>query len=132
MIAVGMQRYGKCMNGGERTPSVEEGLPAIRRVNLDVQGARDVTTEAPRPVVVLLGMHRSGTSLLSNVLHILGVDMADTTDHVSPKNAGGSGNGPSWSPSMTKSWRRSGGPLRSPVMSCRSLPLGGGARTSRP
>jgi GT2 family glycosyltransferase len=84
-----MQRYGKCMNGGERTPSVEEGLPAIRRVNLDVQGARDVTTEAPRPVVILLGMHRSGTSLLSNVLHILGVDMADTTDHVSPKNAGG-------------------------------------------
>jgi GT2 family glycosyltransferase len=43
----------------------------------------------PRPVVVVLGMHRSGTSLLSNMLHVLGVDMADTTDHVSPKNPGG-------------------------------------------
>ena len=42
-----------------------------------------------RPVVVVLGMHRSGTSLLSNVLQFLGVDMADTTDHTSPKNAGG-------------------------------------------
>lgn len=42
-----------------------------------------------RPIVVVLGMHRSGTSLLSNMLHMLGVDMADTTDHVSPKNPGG-------------------------------------------
>ena len=42
-----------------------------------------------RPIVVVLGMHRSGTSLLSNVLHMLGVDMADTSDHVSPKNPGG-------------------------------------------
>lgn len=42
-----------------------------------------------RAIVVVLGMHRSGTSLLSNVLHFLGVDMADLTDHVSPKNAGG-------------------------------------------
>ena len=39
--------------------------------------------------MVVLGMHRSGTSLLSNALHVLGVDMADETDHVSPKNPGG-------------------------------------------
>jgi GT2 family glycosyltransferase len=45
--------------------------------------------ETARPIVVVLGMHRSGTSLLSNVLHVLGVDMADVTDHVSPKNPGG-------------------------------------------
>jgi hypothetical protein len=31
----------------------------------------------PRPIVVLLGMHRSGTSLCSHVLSVLGVDMAD-------------------------------------------------------
>ena len=46
-------------------------------------------SQAGRPVVVVLGMHRSGTSLLSNLLHYLGVDMADTTDHVSERNAGG-------------------------------------------
>lgn len=42
-----------------------------------------------RPVVVVVGMHRSGTSLLSNLLHFLGVDMADTSDRVSRNNAGG-------------------------------------------
>lgn len=30
-----------------------------------------------RPIIVLLGMHRSGTSLCSNILSILGADMAD-------------------------------------------------------
>ena len=30
-----------------------------------------------RPIVVVLGMHRSGTSLCSNILSILGLDMAD-------------------------------------------------------
>src|SRR5437879_1951116 len=30
-----------------------------------------------RPIVVVLGMHRSGTSLCSHVLSALGVDMAD-------------------------------------------------------
>lgn len=84
-----MQRNGKGMNGDERSSPTDEGLPALRRVDLDARGARGVAMDAPRTVVILLGMHRSGTSLLSNVLHILGVDMADTTDHVSPKNAGG-------------------------------------------
>src|ERR1700737_679682 len=31
-----------------------------------------------RPIVMVLGMHRSGTSLCSHVLSALGVDMADT------------------------------------------------------
>jgi hypothetical protein len=31
-----------------------------------------------RPIVVVLGMHRSGTSLCSNILSILGLDMADS------------------------------------------------------
>lgn len=44
---------------------------------------------ARRPVVVILGMHRSGTSLLSNIVHYVGCDMADDTDAVSPKNPGG-------------------------------------------
>src|SRR5690348_14468267 len=46
-------------------------------------------TAGARPVVVVLGMHRSGTSLLSNVLHYLGVDMADATDAVSKSNPSG-------------------------------------------
>ena len=31
-----------------------------------------------RPIVLVLGMHRSGTSLCSNILSMLGIDMADT------------------------------------------------------
>src|SRR6516162_4401524 len=30
-----------------------------------------------RPIVIVLGMHRSGTSLCSHILSALGVDMAD-------------------------------------------------------
>src|SRR5713226_6216337 len=33
-----------------------------------------------RPIVIVLGMHRSGTSLCSHVLSALGVDMADAID----------------------------------------------------
>lgn len=35
------------------------------------------TQQHHRPIVMVLGMHRSGTSLCSNVLSVLGVDMAD-------------------------------------------------------
>lgn len=35
------------------------------------------TVDARRPIVVVLGMHRSGTSLCSHVLSALGIDMAD-------------------------------------------------------
>ena len=42
----------------------------------------------PRPVMVVLGMHRSGTSLCAHLLHALGVDMADTPG-ASPDNAKG-------------------------------------------
>jgi hypothetical protein len=41
-----------------------------------------------RPVVTVLGMHRSGTSLCANLLHALGVDMADEAG-VSPNNQKG-------------------------------------------
>ncbi len=40
------------------------------------------------PVVVVVGMHRSGTSLCANMLQELGVDMAETPG-VSPENARG-------------------------------------------
>src|ERR1051325_4386391 len=36
-----------------------------------------------RPIVMVLGMHRSGTSLCSHVLSALGVDMADRLTHPS-------------------------------------------------
>lgn len=41
--------------------------------------SRDVSpeTRGQRPIFVVVGMHRSGTSLCSNVLGLLGVDMAD-------------------------------------------------------
>ena len=42
-----------------------------------------------REIVRVLGMHRSGTSLLSNILHLLGVDMVDQPPHVSKKNETG-------------------------------------------
>ncbi len=51
-------------------------------------------TEAPlppaaaRPLVIVLGMHRSGTSLCANMLHALGVDMAEAPG-VSPANQRG-------------------------------------------
>src|SRR5215472_12915504 len=41
-----------------------------------------------RPIVVVLGMHRSGTSLCSHLLSALGVDMSDDID-VNPSNARG-------------------------------------------
>ena len=69
--------------------STENRPLAVRDREIDLGDRRFLSSERARPIVVVLGMHRSGTSLLSNVLHILGVDMADTTDHVSPKNAGG-------------------------------------------
>ena len=36
-----------------------------------------------RPIVMVLGMHRSGTSLCSHVLSALGLDMADRLTHPS-------------------------------------------------
>lgn len=42
-----------------------------------------------REIVLVLGMHRSGTSLLANVLHLLGVDMVDSPTRSSSKNATG-------------------------------------------
>ena len=40
------------------------------------------------PVAVVIGMHRSGTSMCSNMLHMLGADMADGI-HAAPANAKG-------------------------------------------
>ncbi len=40
------------------------------------------------PVLVVIGMHRSGTSMCSNMLHMLGADMADQI-HAGPANAKG-------------------------------------------
>ncbi|AMK18931.1 glycosyltransferase [Sphingobium sp. MI1205] len=67
-----------------------EGTSAVIGTGTLVKTSSQHLASAPaRPIVVVLGMHRSGTSLLSNVLHYLGVDMADLTDHVSSNNAGG-------------------------------------------
>ena len=75
--------------GGQRSPSKQGHHLTQSRPDVVVRSSRALGVENGRPVVVVLGMHRSGTSLLSNVLHFLGVDMADMTDHVSIKNAGG-------------------------------------------
>jgi hypothetical protein len=42
-----------------------------------------------REIVIVLGMHRSGTSLLANVLHLLGVDMVDEPPQGSASNEKG-------------------------------------------
>ncbi len=78
------------MNSGtvsSRDPDAH--LTVVRGQQVGRRRRRDIETQNSRPVVVVLGMHRSGTSLLSNLLHYLGVDMADTTDHVSKRNASG-------------------------------------------
>ncbi len=46
-------------------------------------------TAETREIVIVLGMHRSGTSLLANILHELGVDMVDGPTHHSIKNEAG-------------------------------------------
>jgi hypothetical protein len=48
--------------------SIEPSRSRIRAISSAVQR---------RPIVLVLGMHRSGTSLCSHVLSALGVDMAD-------------------------------------------------------
>ena len=60
---------------------------ALATVETQLPRLRD--TGGKRPVLVVLGMHRSGTSLLSHVLHYLGADMADESDHISQHNSGG-------------------------------------------
>lgn len=77
------------MSEREYLPSKTDAPHRLESVELDVRRTGALVSERPRPIVVVLGMHRSGTSLLSNALHVLGVDMADETDHVSPKNPGG-------------------------------------------
>jgi hypothetical protein len=42
-----------------------------------------------REVTLVLGMHRSGTSLLANILHILGIEMMNQKPHASRKNPSG-------------------------------------------
>src|ERR1051326_7331075 len=58
---------------------MDDGRPAPASFLREVHraGARAIP-EQRRPIVVVLGMHRSGTSLCSHVLSALGVDMVDT------------------------------------------------------
>lgn len=41
------------------------------------------------PLFVVIGMHRSGTSMSANILHALGVNMGDSHFNISPENAKG-------------------------------------------
>src|SRR5579863_6413901 len=65
-------------NGGWDHPSLET----------TPEKAAPVAAEGQRPVVVVLGVHRSGTSLCSRVLRTLGVSMGDQPD-VQPSNPKG-------------------------------------------
>ncbi len=58
---------------------------AAQGVDPDAENARSPR----RRVVVVLGMHRSGTSLLSNILQYLGCNMADDSDHNHERNPAG-------------------------------------------
>jgi hypothetical protein len=60
---------------------MDDGMAAPAPVLREVPrtAAPTLLSAAPRrPIVMVLGMHRSGTSLCSHVLSALGVDMADT------------------------------------------------------
>ena len=58
--------------------SVVRSHSSANKIPNDNTAADIVGVAEPRPVVVVLGMHRSGTSLCSHILSILGVDMTDT------------------------------------------------------
>jgi GT2 family glycosyltransferase/glycosyltransferase involved in cell wall biosynthesis/Tfp pilus assembly protein PilF len=62
-------------------PGMNDTLPSPLPVTTAERRTGTVTTLAQRrqrrPIVIVLGMHRSGTSLCSHVLSALGVDMAD-------------------------------------------------------
>jgi hypothetical protein len=60
-------------------PSQREAFAAPRVAAISSAGQR-------RPIAVVLGMHRSGTSLCSHILSAMGIDMADDIDAV-PSNA---------------------------------------------
>jgi GT2 family glycosyltransferase len=66
------------------TSSTENPLSPIGRHAL-----APAANHGKRKVAILLGMHRSGTSLLSNIMHYLGCDMADESDAISDKNPKG-------------------------------------------
>lgn len=48
-----------------------------------------MSTPAKRPVIVVLGMPRSGTSLLANLVHVLGVSLGDNLLHANQNNPEG-------------------------------------------
>ncbi|MGH7093403.1 MAG: hypothetical protein ACREFB_07715 [Stellaceae bacterium] len=70
-------------------------------VAVSAEGSPSRITRAPglgaigpgRPIVVVLGMHRSGTSLCSHILSALGIDMADV---VSPDKGNDHGHWERW------------------------------------
>jgi hypothetical protein len=64
--------------------SGNEAHPNVGRAPLP-----DRVGEGARPIYIVVGMHRSGTSLLSHILHYLGVEMSDGNLVVSPSNPGG-------------------------------------------
>ncbi len=70
------------IEGEHRTPT----RPSDQTTALVTQRHRE---ERRRPVVVVLGMARSGTSLLAQILHRLGVDMVDAPPNASPANPTG-------------------------------------------
>jgi hypothetical protein len=63
---------GKLQNGVDAPPAAGNALA----VN-NLSGGALTSGDTRRPIVVVLGMHRSGTSLCSHILSMLGVDMAD-------------------------------------------------------
>lgn len=67
-----------------------ENLPTSPGVSHVIQSRSNFRRSSQgREVTLVLGMHRSGTSLLANILHILGVDMMDVRPHASRKNPSG-------------------------------------------
>jgi hypothetical protein len=58
---------------------MDDAAYQLQGSSLVENGRAAITSAAPprRPIVMVLGMHRSGTSLCSHILSMLGVDMAD-------------------------------------------------------
>ncbi|TSJ60916.1 hypothetical protein FO470_15260 [Starkeya sp. 3C] len=69
--------------------TVDQGEDLSSSNDIDITEAAAVPVPpAKQPIVIVLGMHRSGTSLCSHILSALGVDMADDVGH-GPANVDG-------------------------------------------
>lgn len=84
-----MGRTGDRTFGGFPVRQGKVGTTALTQTSEQARAADPVQEPARSTCVLVLGMHRSGTSALSGVLSMLGCDLPSNTMEASPANAKG-------------------------------------------